>query len=91
MFILDRQVELGLTKDDIAKRIQIDLNNEYRAQIFETIEKSGELESLSPGLGALLVAQARAILTMKSVVEKLNEDLELHLKLVIFILHSFFN
>lgn len=43
------------------------------------IENSHELEQLSPGLGRLLVAQTRAVLVMKSVAEKLNEDLEKHL------------
>jgi hypothetical protein len=88
-FFLDRQVELGLSKDEIAKCVQTDLNNEYTKRIFEIIETSDELEHLSPGLGQLLVEQARAILTMKSIVEKLNENLEKHLKLVIFVFHSF--
>ena len=39
---------------------------------FETIENSTQIEQLSPGLGRLLVQQARSILTMKSVVTKFN-------------------
>ncbi|CAF5012008.1 unnamed protein product, partial [Rotaria sp. Silwood1] len=42
---------------------------------------SREIEKLSPGLGRLLVAQARSILIMKSIAEKLTEDLENHLKM----------
>ncbi|CAF3538364.1 unnamed protein product [Adineta steineri] len=78
----DDQVELGLTKEEIAKRIQTQLNVEYAERAFELIENSDRIEKLSPGLGRLLVAQARSILTMRSVVEKLTEDLEKHLKTV---------
>ncbi|CAF0814063.1 unnamed protein product [Adineta steineri] len=76
------QVELGLTKEEIAKRIQTQLNVEYAERAFELIENSDRIEKLSPGLGRLLVAQARSILTMRSVVQKLTEDLEKHLKTV---------
>ncbi len=80
--ILDEQIELGLSKEDLVKRVQTQLNNEYAERAFETIENSNAIEQLSPGLGHLLVSQARAILTMKSVVENLSEDLEKHLKTV---------
>jgi hypothetical protein len=88
--ILDEQVELGLSKEEIAKRVQTQLNKEYAERAFETIENSTQIERLSPGLGHLLVAQARSILTMKTVIEKITEDLEKHLKIVIlyFVHHS---
>ena len=80
--ISDEQVQLGLSKDEVAKRVQTQLNIEYAERAFETIENSNEIDQLSPGLGRLLVSQARSILTMKSVVENLSEDLEKHLKTV---------
>jgi hypothetical protein len=89
LLILDEQVELGLSKEEIAKRVQTQLNNEYAARAFEIIENSTRLNKLSPGLGRLLVSQARSILTMKSVVAKLTEDLDQHLATV-FIILSFF-
>ncbi|CAF4883166.1 unnamed protein product, partial [Rotaria sp. Silwood2] len=55
---------------------------EYVERAFETIENSDEIEELSPSLGRLLVSQARSILTMKSVVQNLNDDLEKHLKMI---------
>lgn len=79
---VDEQVGLGLPKEEIAKRVQTQLNIEYAERAFETIENSTEIEQISPGLGHLLVSHARSILTMKSVVEKLSQDLEKHLKLV---------
>ncbi len=82
-FIADEE---GLSKEEVAKRVQTQLNIEYAERAFETIENSSEIEELSSGLGRLLVAQARAILTMKSVVEKLSEDLEKHLKIVFILL-----
>jgi hypothetical protein len=75
-------VQLGLSKEEIAKRVQTQLNIEYAERAFETIENSDKLEQLSPGLGRLLVSQARSILTMKSVVQNLSEDLNKHLKTV---------
>jgi hypothetical protein len=75
-------VQLGLSKEEIAKRVQTQLNIEYAERAFETIENSDKLEQLSPGLGRLLVSQARSILTMKSVVQNLSEDLDKHLKTV---------
>jgi hypothetical protein len=78
------QVQLGLSKEEIAKRVQTQLNLEYAERAFETIENSDKLEDLSPGLGRLLVAQARSILTMKSVVDNLSENLDKHLKAVCY-------
>ncbi len=75
-------MQLGLSKEEIAKRVQTQLNIEYAERAFETIENSDKLEQLSPGLGRLLVSQARSILTMKSVVQNLSEDLNKHLKTV---------
>ncbi len=75
-------MQLGLSKEEIAKRVQTQLNIEYAERAFETIENSDKLEQLSPGLGRLLVSQARSILTMKSVVQNLSEDLDKHLKTV---------
>ena len=79
---LGEQIELGLSKQEIAKRVQAQLNTEYVERAFQTIENSQELERLSPGLGRLLVAHARSTLVMKSVVEKLTDDLDKHLKAV---------
>ncbi|CAF4591237.1 unnamed protein product, partial [Rotaria sp. Silwood2] len=76
------QSELGLSKQEVAKQVQTQLNLEYVERAFETIENSNEIEELSPGLGRLLVLQARSILTMKSVVQNLNDDLEKHLKMI---------
>ncbi|CAF4746596.1 unnamed protein product [Rotaria sp. Silwood1] len=78
----NEQSELGLSKEEVAKRVQNQLNIEYVERAFETIENSNEIEELSPGLGRLLVSQARSILTMKSVVQNLNDDLEKHLKMI---------
>ncbi|CAF3352002.1 unnamed protein product [Rotaria socialis] len=78
----NEQSELGLSKEEVAKRVQTQLNVEYTERAFETIENSREIENLSPGLGRLLVAQARAILVMKSVVQNLTEDLEKHLTMI---------
>ncbi|CAF0965041.1 unnamed protein product [Rotaria magnacalcarata] len=78
----NEQSELGLSKEEIAKRVQTQLNVEYAERAFETIENSREIENLSPGLGRLLVAQARAILVMKSVVQNLTEDLKKHLTMI---------
>ncbi|CAF4188508.1 unnamed protein product, partial [Rotaria sp. Silwood2] len=74
------QAELGLTKEEVAKQVQTQLNTEYAERAFETIENSDEIERLSPGLGRLLVSHARSIIIMKSVVQKLTDDLEKHLK-----------
>jgi hypothetical protein len=84
LVISDEQVQLGLSKEEIAKRVQTQLNLEYAERAFETIENSDKLEDLSPGLGRLLVAQARSILTMKSVVDNLSENLDKHLKAVCY-------
>lgn len=89
--ITDQQAELGLSKDEVAKRVQTQLNTDYAERAFEAIENSHELEELSPGLGRLLVAQARSVLTMKSVVQKLTEDLDKHLKEVFISLVIFSN
>ncbi|CAF4418918.1 unnamed protein product [Rotaria sp. Silwood2] len=78
----NEQNELGLSKEEVAKRVQTQLNIEYVERAFETIENSDEIEELSPSLGRLLVSQARSILTMKSVVQNLNDDLEKHLKMI---------
>jgi hypothetical protein len=80
--VSDEQEQSGLSKDEIAKRVQTQLNVEYAERAFQIIESSDKLEELSPGLGRLLVAQARAILIMQSVVAKLSEDLDKHLKAV---------
>jgi hypothetical protein len=82
IWFLDEQAELGLSKEEVAKRVQTQLNTEYSERAFAAIENSSEIEQLSPGLGRLLVSQARSILTMKSVVTKLTEDLDKHLKMV---------
>ncbi|CAF0780260.1 unnamed protein product [Adineta ricciae] len=74
--------EIQLSKEEVAKLVQTRLNNEYAERSFAIIEQSSELEQLSPGLGRLLVAQARAILVMRSVVDQLNENLGKHLKTV---------
>ncbi|CAF0762309.1 unnamed protein product [Rotaria sp. Silwood1] len=76
------QIELGLTKEEVAKLVQTQLNIEYAERAFETIENSDEIEQLSPGLGRLLVSHARSIITMKSVVQKLTDDLEKYLKTI---------
>ncbi|CAF5080536.1 unnamed protein product, partial [Rotaria sp. Silwood1] len=76
----NEQNESGLSKEEVAKRVQNQLNIEYVERAFETIENSNKIEELSPGLGRLLVSHARSILTMKSVVQNLNDDLEKHLK-----------
>ena len=78
--VLDEQEQSGLSKDEIAKRVQTQINVEYAERAFQIIESSEKLEELSPGLGRLLVAHARAILTMQSVVTKLSDDLDKHLK-----------
>ncbi|UJR35359.1 hypothetical protein I4U23_028116 [Adineta vaga] len=78
----NEQTESILLKEDIAKCVQTQLNNEYAERSFAIIEQSTELEQLSPGLGRLLVAHARSILIMQSVVRKLTEDLEKHLKTI---------
>jgi len=75
-----KQEQPNLSKKEVANRIRTELNTEYAERAFETIENSTELEQLSPGLGRLLVAHARAILTMKSVVDILAENLDNHLK-----------
>jgi hypothetical protein len=75
---LDRQ----MTKQDIAKRVQSQLNTEYTERVFEAIKNSIELEQLTHGLGCLLVVQARSILIMKSVVDKLTDDFDEHMKIV---------
>ncbi|CAF2071959.1 unnamed protein product, partial [Rotaria magnacalcarata] len=76
------QTELGLTKEEVAKGVETQLNVEYTERVFETIENSREIEDLSPGLGSLLVSHALSILAMKSVAQKLGEDLEKYLQTV---------
>ena len=78
----DEQNEFNLTKEEIAQRVQKQLNAEYAERAFQTIENSFEIDQLSPGLAKLLVAHARSIIVMKSVVDKLAEDLDKHLKQV---------
>lgn len=82
VIVSDEQAQTGLSKEEVAKCVQTQLNTEYAERAFETIENSEQLEELSPGLGRLLVSHARAVLIMKSVVEKLSEGLEKHLKTV---------
>lgn len=91
MIVLDEQPQLGLSKEEVAKLVQTQLNTEYAERAFETIENSDQIEALSPGLGRLLVSHARAVLIMKSVVEKLSNDLEKHLKTVFTLLIQFVN
>lgn len=91
MIVLDEQPQLGLSKEEVAKLVQTQLNTEYAERAFETIENSDQIEELSPGLGRLLVSHARAVLIMKSVVEKLSNDLEKHLKTVFTLLIQFVN
>ncbi|CAF1139101.1 unnamed protein product [Rotaria sordida] len=76
------QIELSLSKEEVAKRVQTQLNIEYVERVFEIIENSNEIEELSPGLGRLLVSHARSILTMKSIVQNLTDDLDKHLKTI---------
>lgn len=80
--VSDEQVELVRSKEEIAKSVQTQLNTEYAERAFQTIENSEQIEALSPGLGRLLVLHARAVLIMKSVIEKLSDDLDKHLKTV---------
>ena len=75
---LDAETESHLSKQEIAKRVQAQLNSDYAELVFQMIENSHELEQLSPGLGRLLVAQARSVLVMKSVVDTLTADLDKH-------------
>ncbi|CAF1379311.1 unnamed protein product, partial [Didymodactylos carnosus] len=76
----NKQTELGLSKEEVAKRVQTELNREYIERAFKTIENSSAIEKLAPGLGHLLIAQASAVLAMQSVVDKLNEQLDTHLQ-----------
>jgi hypothetical protein len=77
--ILDEQSQSNLSKQEIAARVQEQLNTEYSERAFQTIETSAELDQISSGLGRLLVAQARSILIMQSVVKKLTDNLDKHL------------
>ncbi|CAF4920161.1 unnamed protein product, partial [Rotaria socialis] len=42
----NEQSELGLSKEEVAKRVQTQLNVEYTERAFETIENSREIENL---------------------------------------------
>uniref|UniRef100_A0A2C9LAC5 Uncharacterized protein n=1 Tax=Biomphalaria glabrata TaxID=6526 RepID=A0A2C9LAC5_BIOGL len=68
----------GLTKEEISQKVTEDIMDHYLNKVFSSITTNAELDVLQPGLGALLVNQARSILVMMKAQKNVQQKLEMH-------------
>ncbi|KAJ8317953.1 hypothetical protein KUTeg_003044 [Tegillarca granosa] len=68
----------GLTKEEINKRVNEAIMDEYLDRVFNAICTNTELENLQQGVGNLLVAQAKAVLAMKKAVRNVQVKMIRH-------------
>lgn len=69
-----------MSDNDIIIKTQKILAKEYFKIIEAKLLANTKLEQISAGLGALLVSQAKAVMTMEEVAEELREQLDTQLE-----------
>lgn len=68
----------GLSNEEMSKRINDAIMEEYLDRVFDAIKSNTELENLQEGIGSLLVDQAKSVLTMKKAVENVKDKMTKH-------------
>ncbi|KAH9503994.1 hypothetical protein Btru_067508 [Bulinus truncatus] len=68
----------GLSKEEISQKVTEDVMDHYLDKVFTAISTNAELDVLQPGLGVLLVNQARSIIVMMKAQKNLQQKLEVH-------------
>ncbi|GFS15118.1 Gmk_2 protein [Elysia marginata] len=68
----------GLSNEEISQRVTADIMSHYLDKVFTAIANNEELEGLQPGLGTLLVDQAKAVLAMIKAQQNLQRKMDDH-------------
>ncbi|CAL1542802.1 unnamed protein product [Lymnaea stagnalis] len=68
----------GLSNEEISERVSEDIMDHYLRKVFTAISTNAELEVLQPGLGSLLVNQARSVIAMMKTQQNLQQKLDVH-------------
>ncbi|KAL3877445.1 hypothetical protein ACJMK2_035151 [Sinanodonta woodiana] len=68
----------GLSKEELLKQVNEDVMKEYLRRVFSAIIHNVELENLQPGIGQLLVNQAKSVLAMQKATMKMQQKLQKH-------------
>ncbi|XP_052685923.1 uncharacterized protein LOC128165435 isoform X5 [Crassostrea angulata] len=68
----------GLSNEEISEKINDAIMKEYLDRVFSAISTNTELENLQPGIGLLLVAQAKSVIAMKKAVSNVKDKLTTH-------------
>ncbi|XP_022314520.2 uncharacterized protein LOC111119021 isoform X2 [Crassostrea virginica] len=68
----------GLSNEEISQKINDAIMKEYLDRVFSGISTNTELENLQPGIGLLLVSQAKSVIAMKKAVSNVKDKLTIH-------------
>ncbi|XP_069125487.1 uncharacterized protein [Argopecten irradians] len=68
----------GLTNEEVSKRVNASIMDEYLDRVFSAICSNTELENLQQGIGNLLVAQAKTVIAMKKAVNNVQVKMVKH-------------
>ncbi|XP_056019360.1 uncharacterized protein LOC125672084 isoform X3 [Ostrea edulis] len=73
----------GLSNEEISQRVNDAIMKEYLDRVFSAISSNTELENLQPGIGLLLVSQAKSVIAMKKAVSNVKDKMATHKKQLI--------
>ncbi|KAH3866809.1 hypothetical protein DPMN_029932, partial [Dreissena polymorpha] len=68
----------GLTNEEISKRVNEMVKEEYLHRVYKAILNNAELESVEVGIGAVLVQQAKAVMLMKKAIVNIETKMQSH-------------
>ncbi|XP_062594006.1 uncharacterized protein LOC134255480 isoform X1 [Saccostrea cucullata] len=68
----------GLSDEEISEKVNTAIMKEYLDRVFSAIASNTELENLQPGIGLLLVSQAKSVIAMKKAVSNVKDKLATH-------------
>ncbi|XP_005097291.1 uncharacterized protein LOC101859401 [Aplysia californica] len=68
----------GMSNEEISKHVSEDIMNHYLDKVFTAVATNAELDVLQPGLGQVLVDQAKAVLVMVKAQASLQQKMEQH-------------
>ncbi|XP_059139647.1 uncharacterized protein LOC131927817 [Physella acuta] len=68
----------NLSNEEISEKVTEEIMDHYLTKVFNAISTNAELDILQPGLGALLVNQARSVLAMMKAKQNLQAKLDLN-------------
>ncbi|KAL4240910.1 hypothetical protein ACF0H5_001692 [Mactra antiquata] len=69
----------GLTNEQISKKVNEAVKEEYLERVYRSILNNAELESIEHGIGSLLVSQAKSVIAMKKATSNLIDKMQ-HMK-----------